>query len=852
MKSNALKRTALTAVITLSTASVYFAQTTQDSIKSKEIDGVVLTGVADIAKDRKTPVAVSTIKEAQIVEKLGNQEFPEILNTTPSVYATKSGGGFGDSRINIRGFGQENIAVLINGVPVNDMENGRVYWSNWAGLSDVTSAMQVQRGLGSSKLAIASVGGTINVLTRSADKKRQGKVALSVGNDGYHKALFSYNTGKSEAGWSSSFLMSRTAGSTYADGTESEGYNYYFALGFQPNRQHDLQFTITGAPQWHNQRRTSVTIYDAIKYGGSEETPNRRYNADWGYLTGADGVAREYSLRRNYYHKPVMSLNWDWKISRESKLSTVLYASFGRGGGTRDLGSVWNGKFKDNKGSYKPDTRYVSQIRNADGLINFDDVIAYNIGAKGFNPNPYAAGELVTITDPNGKQHTINSGVVRAADINSHNWFGALSSFNHKLNDNLNFTLGVDARYYKGYHHRVVNDLLGNTSYTDNSNANVGPNVITNTYSANPNWNPFGGKEDPIQDKIVYSNDGVVKWIGGFGQLEYTNDVLSAFVQGSLSNQGFQRIDNFYKEGTKEWKATTDTKNLLGYNVKGGANFNIDNHNNIFANVGYYERQPFFGAVYLNNTNELNKNLTNEKVFSVELGYGYRSRMFNANLNAYRTVWNDQFSRYSWTDATTGQRYTANLLGLNELHQGLELDFNVKPIDILQVNGMVSVGDYYYNNNPKATFFDEQTNQATSETTLDIKNVKVGNTAQMTASIGATLKPTEWFSFNVDYRYADKLYSGYDPTKGGEPIKLPSFGLVDMGATYTLKLNNSQTFTFRGNVNNVFDKVYISDMYTNYEADAKNPANNWKGINKANAVYFGFGRTWNASVSFTF
>jgi hypothetical protein len=36
---------------------------------------------------------------------------------------------------------------MINGVPVNDMENGAVYWSNWAGLSDVTSA-NVQRGLG--------------------------------------------------------------------------------------------------------------------------------------------------------------------------------------------------------------------------------------------------------------------------------------------------------------------------------------------------------------------------------------------------------------------------------------------------------------------------------------------------------------------------------------------------------------------------------------------------------------------------------------------------------------------------------------------------------------------------------
>ena len=160
------------------------------------LNEVVIKGLIDVAKDRQTPVAKSTIKAAEIQERLGSQEFPEILNNTPSVYATKSGGGFGDSRINIRGFSQENIAVLINGVPVNDMENGRVYWSNWAGLSDVTTAMQVQRGLGSSKLAISSVGGTINIITKSTDIKEGGVITSSVGNDGYFKNAISYNTGQ--------------------------------------------------------------------------------------------------------------------------------------------------------------------------------------------------------------------------------------------------------------------------------------------------------------------------------------------------------------------------------------------------------------------------------------------------------------------------------------------------------------------------------------------------------------------------------------------------------------------------------------------------------------------------------
>src|SRR5690606_6849123 len=132
------------------------------------LDEVVVTSYS-LAIDRKTPVAVSTIRAETIETELGSQEYPEILKSTPGVYAHKGGGGFGDSEMRLRGFNSENIAVMINGIPVNDMENGRVYWSNWAGLSDVTRSMQVQRGLGASKVAVPSIGGTVNIVTKSTD-----------------------------------------------------------------------------------------------------------------------------------------------------------------------------------------------------------------------------------------------------------------------------------------------------------------------------------------------------------------------------------------------------------------------------------------------------------------------------------------------------------------------------------------------------------------------------------------------------------------------------------------------------------------------------------------------------------
>ena len=127
-------------------------------------------------------------------------------------------------------------------------------------------------------------------------------------------------------------VVQQNAGRKYVDGTQFDGYSYYFALGYEPSKKHSFQFTFTGAPQWHNQRNISPLISDYQKYG-SEDKPNRRYNSDWGYLNG-----EEHTIKKNVYHKPVAMLNWDWNINESTSLSTVVYASLGRGMGTSSSG----------------------------------------------------------------------------------------------------------------------------------------------------------------------------------------------------------------------------------------------------------------------------------------------------------------------------------------------------------------------------------------------------------------------------------------------------------------------------------------------------------------------------------
>ncbi len=829
---------------------------------ANELTEIVITsGVLDIAKDRKTPVAVSTIRAAEIQEKLGTQEFPEILKNTPSVYATKSGGGFGDSRITIRGFSQNNIAVMINGVPVNDMENASVYWSNWAGLSDVTSAMQVQRGLGSSKLAIASVGGTINVITKSSDMKEGGSASTSFGNGDYLKVQGSYNTGVMKNGLSASVLLSSTAGNGYVDGTKFEGKNYYIALGYKPNKNHDIQFSFTGAPQWHNQRSSYITLATYQKYG-SLDKPNTRYNSDWGTLGG-----QEFNMKRNFYHKPVASLNWDWKINETTKLSTVFYGSWGRGGGSGAVGGARGNNYLSDA------------FRTADGLVDYDKIQAWNSGqpimiagvsrtrtaTNGVFLNSTATGKATAVAADNA------TGISRISSFNSHDWYGGIVSLNKQLNKTLTWDLGLDARTYKGIHYQDLNTLLGGGAFLDNTDVNNPNRSMTETYSVSPSLNPFA--KSMVNQVLGYNYFSKVNWVGAFTQLEYSKDNLTAFVQGAVSQQGFKKVDTFTYLTSNQLSETT-FKNIMGGNAKAGANYNINEQNNVFVNAGYYSKQPAFNAVYPNNKSLINGNLVNEKITGFEAGYGFTSRMFNAKLNVYNTTWKDRYQRSTDGDALNPGGYY-DFSGITEVHSGVELEANARISNKFKVNAMVSMGQWVYKGNSISNRYDASNNPVAggTSTTLYLDKVRVGDAAQTTASLGASYEVLTRLTVDANYNFNDKLYAAISPanfssaTNKGS-LQLPNYGLADAGFSYKMLVgkNKDNSVNFRLNVNNVFDKVYIAESKSNiFASDVKTAAVGttpavtyeqagalYKGVATANQVYFGFGRTWNFSLRYNF
>ncbi|HZW63324.1 MAG TPA: TonB-dependent receptor [Flavobacteriaceae bacterium] len=778
------------------------------------LDEVVIigSGIVDLAEGRETPVAVSTIRAQEIqMKSAGNVEFGEALKNTPSIYVSNQAGGFGDSQIFLRGFDQTNTAYLLNGQPINGMEDGRMYWSNWSGMSDVANAVQIQRGLGASKLAISSVGGTVNIVSKTTERKQGGFVRFLGGNDSYMKGTFSYDTGLNEKGWAFSVLVDHwQAFRKYSIGTAGQGQNYLFSVGYKPNDKHSFNFLLTGAPQWHDQNFSqSLEFYQA--YG-------EKANSNTGFLNG-----ERFTERRNYYHKPVANLNWDFDINDRLELSTVLYASWGRGGGT---GNVGNGRIRNID---------VGITGTNEQEINFEAIVENNIATA----------------DANGNGNFSDS-YLRRSSVNNHNWYGMLSNLNFDVNENWSLNVGVDGRTYNGIHFRQLENKLGLNGYVDNFRTDRPSDyVISETFEANPWASLFNFADD--DQRYDYNYEEVIQYLGGFGQVEYVNDKFSAFAQGAVSTQSYQREGFFTGRGNGLGKS--DKVSKAGYNIKGGLAYKLNDKHAFFFNAGFYSRQPFLDNIFadIRYDNALAEpEVDNEEITSFEGGYRFKNDVLRLNIDVYSTEWgnrylsingpvqpgadgelntsDDEFSTYRITDVT-------------QRHNGVEFDFEYRPIAASwSLRGYGSIGNWKYDGETPYTLQNDDTGEfITSNGKVDLTDVKIGNAPQTSFGMGLSIDILECLSVDGSYNIYSGLYEFVDPADvaaealaGGkyESVRLPAYTLADAGLTYKFKIGG-QDIVFRGNVYNLFNEAYINQK-------------------DSFGYYLGIGRTWNASIRYNF
>ena len=776
-------------------------------VDTQMLDDVVVTST--IAVSRKTPVAVSNLLASHIEEKMGAQELVEILKTTPGVHANRQGGGFGDSEIYMRGFDSSNTATMINGVPVNDMEHGSVYQSNWSGLRDVINIMQTQRGVGASKVSSPSIGGTINIITKGAEAKKGGFASYTMGSYGFNKLSFSVSTGLSKTGWAMTLLGSKEWGNNAPQGLDFEGYTWFMSLVKKFNANHQLTLTAFGSPQTHQQRSANgaLTIADWEKTERMYGVKDYRYNSVYGF----DKHGRRRSSSYNMYHKPQISLSHQWNINDHSSLNTVAYISIGRGGGysgqaNENYGysfSNWRGS---NYGSLVTGTFAdgVTPVLNPDGTFN------------------YAGIQDINAASENGSM------LIMSESKNNHNWYGFISNYNTKLGKYIDFYGGIDFRYYKGTHTNEIIDLYDGAYFMDSSRGKV--SAANNKNASNDAWR---NEKLGVGDVVYRDYDGHVMQEGVFFQGEYNRENISAFLSGSLSNSTYWRYDRFYYD---EQHAKSEKLNHIGFNLKAGANYNINENHNVFANVGYISRAPKFSHAFMqeNVSNVVNKHTKNEKALLVDLGYGFRNERLQMNVVAYYINWMDK-SMIKYGMMENKAEYYMNMTGVDAIHKGLEIDLKYKPFRWMELSGMLSLGDWKWSNNATGYAYNAQGRALTTagkETTpgsadhawasIKLDGVKVGGSAQTTASLGANFQISKDLRVGADWvyygnNYAYYSFNGNNLSLGKEvsvlaPWEMPSTSTFDVNASYRFKLGGLDAILI-GNVTNLFNNQYISKAW---------------------------------------
>ncbi|MEA3477782.1 MAG: TonB-dependent receptor plug domain-containing protein, partial [Bacteroidota bacterium] len=694
--------------------------------------------ISSVAESRKTPVAVSTINAKKIERELGDKPLPDIMKMTPGVYPTRTGGGSGDAAINIRGFKQDNIAVLLNGIPVSSVENGLVYWNNWLGLADATQSLQVQRGLGASKVALNSVGGTINIITRTTEEQKGGTMRFSATNYGNLKYSFSYSTGKLENGLAITFLGSRLHGSGYVDATYVDAWGYFLSVSKQFGKKHKLVFIALGNPEKHGQRNIMLTQAETDQYG-------LKFNKDWGSYNGRINNSSE-----NFYHKPHFSLNHYWNISERTFLATSAYFSLGYGGG----------KWSD---SYMTD-KQIWDYRNPSQQIDWDAI--YENNASNDDTAHLSNGEPVT-----GWSYNIQTDFLA-----NHIWTGLVSTIEHEINDNFRFMLGVHYRYFTSSLQQKVRDLLGGKYYIDD-------------YS----WAIDGvaGRDEirHVGDIVKVNSGAIINFGNIFGQFEYSNERISAFFAGSLNNSWFQRYDHYNYVSDPY----SEIISMPGWDVKAGVNFNLNEFNNIFFNGGYYSRVPYFKYVFGNFTNEPSSNLQNEKIRTVELGYGYHKSATTIHLNAYYTYWEDR--------SLLANEYSQFLLpvmimGLDAEHMGIEFEIYQYINKHLKLGALASFGDWKWKNNVEVEVFNRD-NVVVDTVAFYADGLYVGDAPMIQFGLSGTYFFLKQFELTANWVYYDKLYADSNPVLRNDPeaksqsYKIPSYHVLDLHLGFMFKLFKS-------------------------------------------------------------
>jgi iron complex outermembrane receptor protein len=697
------------------------------------------------ATERVTPVTFSDLSRAQLEQRYSTQDVPVLLSELPSVtYYSENGNGLGYNYINVRGFDQRRISIMVNGVPQNDPEDHNVYWIDFPDIMASAGNIQVQRGAGSAFYGPPAIGGSVNLVTNPFMQKPSLTLEAIAGFQEYGDT----KTTK---------LATRKYGVSVNSGVVDQRYMFYSRLskittdGYRKNAYDDLNSYFVGAVRFDENMTTRFHFYggpfsDGLVYNGVPKFYNkdpklRRTNYNYFELNPAEDTVSYATFRKpqeiENFSQPHYELLHDWQISKTIVLHNTIF--FIQGEGYFDYDGDWVPYYETNN-KPTPSTLWFRKYVGYDstfGISMFPSLLL-----RGFVGN------------------------------NQWGWMPR-AEINHEDGQ---LTLGAEIRIHRSTH-------WGKIQY-----ASQAPSA---TYDPDFRFYEYNGEKDMLS---LYSHE-----------LYHLRDDVTVMADLQLVYNRYGVVnEKFLNNNFTVPYYFVNPRFGLNYNIdehwNGYVSLAYTSREPTLRNL-YAPEDAYFGATPQFNADTLGGNVKYdfaspiakpEKLFDVEIGTGYHAENLRLSANVYWMEFTDELVKSGSVDIF-GQPVTEK--AERTRHMGIELDGSASITENLSLSGNVTISR---NRLVKYAVIYE------NGTSASLNNNPIAGFPDLLGNLRITYSQNK-LTASVTAKHVGAFYTDNFKNAGH---KNDAYSVFNAEAFYQLPPILNTELTLRGEVRNVFNLLY--------------------------------------------
>ncbi|NCT09693.1 MAG: TonB-dependent receptor [Flavobacteriia bacterium] len=743
-----------------------------------------------------------------------------LLQATQDVFLRTAAFEFSSSFFSIKGLDSGNGKVLVNGIEMNKLYDGRAQWSNWGGLNDVLRNQEFNNGLSPSAFTFGGVLGSTNINTRASQQRPGVRVSYASSNRSYvHRVMATYSTGIREDGWAMTFSGSRRSGiEGFNDGSSYDAYSLFASIEKKINKKHSINFTSIFAPNKRGKSSPNTQeVYDL---------KDIKYNEYWGYLNG-----NKINSRIKNVEEPILMLNHYWDISENTSLYTNFAYQFGKIGNSR----------LDFNGGANPSPVYYQKLPSY--FLSKEDLAGAYESLQNFQNDGQIDWNRIYDANITNASVGINNAYVFYEDRNDDKQLTLNSILNSQINNNITLNAKLEARTMYSKNFASVLDLLGGIGYLD--------------------INPFADSSDKMQnnllnqnnviregDKFKYNYTLVSGVVSAFTQLQFKYKKIDFFTAFNISNTTHQRRGLFQNgRFPNNSLGLSEIIDFTNFGLKGGATYKITGRHLLDANVAYMTQAPTIRNSFSNSreNNNVVENLQSEKIFSFDASYIVRSPIITSRITGFYNYIQDATEiSFFFADGISGDNRDNNffvqeiLNGIDKKHLGVELGLEAQVTPTIKLKGAASIGQYTYANNPNLYLTSDVANKAsfnnkfrTIDYVSNLKNYRLASGPQNAYSVGFEYRDPDYWWFGTTANFFSNIFvdvaplnrtsnfytdddglpfNDYDPALARELLQQERFDdymVVNLIGGKSWKINDKFISVF-ATVNNLLNQEYKS------------------------------------------